>query len=117
ATIGELSGLAALKQQMEAAEDEGPEGASEQPPVGEAPSEAQSKAVEAEQPEEEAPAVTGPGASTDLEGQIGVGNRGSVGTDLDEEGDPEGDARSGQNPPAEQSQRLEETGSVPAAEQ
>src|SRR5690606_33206111 len=47
ATIGELSGLAALKQQMEAAEDEGPEGASEQPPVGEAPSEAQSKAVEA----------------------------------------------------------------------
>ncbi|MDX1421427.1 MAG: 30S ribosomal protein S1, partial [Rubricoccaceae bacterium] len=91
ATLGELSGLAALKEQMEAAEDdagaapaerpaedEGPDGASEQPPVGEAASEAQSKAVEAEQPEETDPPVTAGGASTDLEDQVGMGNRGSV---------------------------------------
>src|SRR5690606_22159615 len=99
ATLGELSGLAALRDQMEAregaasdegaaegaapapasAEDTGEAGASEQPPVGEAPSEAQSKAVEAEQPEETAPPVTTGGGSSDLEGAVGTKNRGRAG--------------------------------------
>ncbi len=108
ATLGELSGLAALKEQMEA---------NESAAAGEAPSEVPSKAVEAEQPEETAPPVTTGGASTDLEGVVGAGNRGSVGTDLDEEADPSGDTRSGQNPPDEQSQRSEEAGDLPSAEQ
>ena len=110
ATLGELSGLAALRQQMAEAE------AGE--PVGEDASEAQSKAVEARQPEEQDPPVVPSGAASDLSGAVGTKNRGSLGTDPDEKADP-GDpagARTGQNPPKERSQRVEEGGDYPPAE-
>ncbi|MDX1530126.1 MAG: S1 RNA-binding domain-containing protein, partial [Rhodothermales bacterium] len=117
ATLGELTGLEALKAKMEAQEAEAAteQGASEQPPVGEAASEAQSKTVEAEQPEEEAPPVTTGKASTALEDQVGMGNRGSIGTDPDEVATPS-DAGDPTEPPAEQSQRGEEGGDYPPAE-
>ena len=133
ATLGELSGLAALKQQMEAsessapaegaapvappAEDEGPVGASEQPPVGEAASEAQSKVVEAEQPEETAPPVTTGGGSSDMEGAVGTKNRGRAGKRKEEGGveNNQGEG-TGPEPPAEGQQRTEEAGDYPPAE-
>ena len=136
ATLGELSGLAALRDQMEAregaasdegaaegaapapasAEDTGEAGASEQPPVGEAPSEAQSKAVEAEQPEETAPPVTTGGGSSDLEGAVGTKNRGRAGKRKEEGGRPRGRASTHDAPPPEQEQRKEEAGDFPPAE-
>ena len=106
ATIGELSGLEALKAKMEAQEAAGK-------PVGEEPSEAQSAAVKAEV-EGEPPVVTAAGAGS-LEGTVGVENRASAGKDPDEQADPSG-SDSGQNPPAERSQRVEEGGDYPPAE-
>ena len=112
ATLGEISGLAALREQMASAE------ASADRPVGEDASEAQSRPVEAAQPEEQDPPLTVAGAASDLEGAVGTKNRGSFGTDPDEKADP-GDpagARTGQNPPKERSQRVEEGGDFPPAE-
>ncbi len=111
ATLGELSGLAALRQQMADAEADAPD-----EPVGEDASEAQSKAVEAAQPEEQNPPRTVGGASSDMEGAVGIKNRGPLGTDPDETVNPDGDTRSGQNPPQDRSQRLEEGGDFPPAE-
>ena len=108
ATLGELSGLAALREQMADAEANAP--------VGEEPSEAQSKAVEAEQPEEQDPIRTVAGASSDMEGAVGTKNRENFGTDPDEVVNPDGDTRSGQNPPQDRSQRVEEGGNFPPAE-
>src|SRR5690606_5593707 len=98
------------------AEDTGEAGASEQPPVGEAPSEAQSKAVEAEQPEETAPPVTTGGGSSDLEGAVGTKNRGRAGKRKEEGGRPRGRASTHDAPPPEQEQRKEEAGDFPPAE-
>ena len=111
ATLGELSGLAALRQQMAAAEAK-----QQSKPVGEDASEAQSKAVEARQPEEKNPPLAVAGAASDLEGAVGTGNRANFGTDPDESVNPDGDTRSGQNPPQDRSQRPEEGGDYPPSE-
>jgi small subunit ribosomal protein S1 len=108
ATLGEISGLAALRQQMAEAESD--------QPVGEEPSEAQSKPVEARQPEEQDPPVAVAGAASDLEGAVGTKNRGTFGTDPDAEADPSDGTDTGQNPPKERSQRVEEGGDFPPAE-
>ncbi len=113
ATIGELSGLDALKAKMEAQED-----AADAPtrgePVGADPSESQSAAVKAEV--ESAPPRTAGKANTAMEDQVGMGNRGSIGTDPDAEADPSDGTRTGQNPPKKRSQRVEEGGDYPPAE-
>ena len=108
ATLGEISGLAALRQQMAEAEAN--------KPVGEDASEAQSAAVQAQQPEQQDPAVVGAKAATDLSGSVGTGNRGTAGKDPDQQ--PGGGSDSGSNtePPHEQSQRVQEGGDYPAAE-
>lgn len=91
-TLGELSGLADLKRQMEAAE--------------------RSRAADQETaPEDEA--VTTSQASTDLEGQPGMGNRGTIGERPEESG---GKGKSNTEPPVEQEQRTEEAGDFPPAE-
>ena len=108
ATLGEISGLEALRQQMAEAE------ANE--PVGEDASEAQSKAVEARQPEEQDPPVVGAKAATDLSGSVGTGNRGTAGKDPDEQPGGGSDAGSNTEPPHERSQRVQEGGDYPAAE-
>ena len=85
-------------------------------PVGTEPSEAQSMPVEAQQPEEQDPPVTVAGASSSLEGAVGTGNRAHFGTDPDDTVNPDGDTRSGQNPPQDRSQRPEEGGAFPPSE-
>jgi small subunit ribosomal protein S1 len=120
ATLGELTGLEALKAKMEAqeAETEAPDASAEQEtaPEVKAPSEADSKAVQAEQPEEEAPPQTRGKASAELEATEGVGNRGTAGKDPDEFGDT-GRLEHPTEPPADQSQRKDEGGDYPPAEQ
>lgn len=74
------------------------------------PSESDSRPVEARQPEEQNPPIAVAGAASDLEGVVGTKNRAHFGTDPDAEVDPDGDTRSGQNPPNERSQRPEEGG-------
>lgn len=124
ATIGELSGLEALRaklQEQEAA-DAGAQttgsGAADTdaPADVKEPSEADSKAVQAEQPEEVEPVQTGAQTGTEMEDKVGMGNRGAIGEDLDESHD---NARHQHptEPPAEQSQRREEGGDYPPAEQ
>ncbi|WP_420454179.1 30S ribosomal protein S1 [Rubrivirga sp.] len=110
ATLGELSGLAALRQQMAAAE------ANQAKAVGAEPSEAQSKPVEAAQPEEQDPIETVSGADSDMKGAVGTDNRANFGTDPDMDVNPDGDTRSGQNPPQDRSQRPEEGGNFPPSE-
>ncbi len=107
ATLGELTGLEALKAKMEAQEAEA---------EGAAPSEAQSKPVEAAQPEEQNPPTTAGPAASEMEGAVGTANRGTLGTDPDEEADPSDGTRTGQNPPKERSQRVEEGGDYPPSE-
>lgn len=107
ATLGELSGLEALRAQLEAQE-----AASEQP-VGEEPSEAQDAGVKAEVEAE--PPVTSGKASSDLEGAVGTGNRATAGKDPDEMADT-AQLEHPTEPPAEQSQRQEEGGDVLPAE-
>ena len=107
ATIGELSGLEALKAKMEAQE------AAADEPVGADPSESQSAAVKAEV-EGDAPKTEGKG-STAMEDKVGMGNRGSIGEDPDEQAKPS-DAGDPTEPPADQAQRVEEGGDYPPAE-
>ncbi len=85
-------------------------------PRGAEPSEAQSRRVEAQQPEEQNPPIAVAGAASDLEGVVGTKNRAHFGTDPDAEVDPDGDTRSGQNPPNVRSQRTEEAGGHPPSE-
>ena len=76
------------------------------------PSEAQSKPVEARQPEEQNPPRVVSSAASSLEGVVGTDNRAHVGQSPN---DPNGDTRSGQNPSNETSQRPESTGKLPTA--
>lgn len=85
-------------------------------PRGTEPSEAQSRPVEAQQPDEQNPPLAVGGAASDLEGVVGTKNRAHFGKDPDNEVDPDGDTRSGQNPPNELSQRTEEAGGHPPSE-
>ena len=85
-------------------------------PVGAQPSEAQSMPVEARQPEEQNPPQVTAAAASSLEGAVGTKNRAHFGTDPDDVVNPDGDTRSGQNPPQDRSQRPEEGGSFPPAE-
>lgn len=144
ATLGELSGLSALKEQMEAREDTasaalsaagGTSGASAQPPpaeadqaAGEAPREglaeaveAVSEPVEAVQPEEQDPLVTTGGASSDLEGAVGTKNRRRAGKRKEEGGADATGGTEGTTGPDEPSpasaQRTEDGGDFPDAGQ
>ena len=108
ATLGEISGLEALRQQMAEAEA--------REPVGEDASEAQSKAVQAEQPEEKDPPVVPSGAASDLSGQVGTKNRGTAGKNPDMQHGGGSDSGSNTEPPHERSQRVQEGGDYPAAE-
>ncbi len=99
ATLGELSGLAALRDQLRAGEARGPE------PEAAAPT--------AVPPVTEEPPVTTPGASSDLEGAVGTDNRkrpgkrkAAAGASAD---DPTG-------PAAESDQRREDAGDQMPAE-
>lgn len=76
------------------------------------PSEAESRPVEARQPEEQNPPRTVAGASSSMEGAVGTDNRADIGQSPD---DYDGDTRSGQNPPNEQSQRPGNGGAVPTS--
>ena len=81
-------------------------------PENTAPSESESRPVEARQPEEQNPPLTVAGASSSMEGAVGTDNRANVGQSPD---DYDGDTRSGQNPPNEQSQRPGDGGAVPTS--
>ena len=107
ATIGELSGLEALKAKMEAQE------AAAEGPVGEEPSESQSAAVEAEVEGE--PVQTEGKGSTAMEDKVGMGNRGSIGKDPDEMRDT-AQLEHPTEPSAKRTQRVEEGGDYPPAE-
>jgi small subunit ribosomal protein S1 len=120
ATLGELSGLAALRDQMEAregtppAEGEAPSAAAE---VAEAAQpEAAIQPEEAAQPEEMVPPLAGPGAASDLEGAVGTGNRRRAGKRKEEGGRGQSRATTHDAPPAEQAQRTEDAGDYPPAE-
>lgn len=76
------------------------------------PSESESKPVEARQPEEQNPPLAVSSAAGSLEGVVGTDNRANVGQSPN---DYDGDTRSGQNPPNEQSQRPESVGKTPTA--
>ena len=109
ATLGELSGLAELKRQMEEAEQAPPAEAptsEAEPAEAEAPAAATSEA-DAEADASEEPVVTTGKASTDMEDTIGEGNR-KPGKAKQESGTTE--------PPADQAQRQEEAGEYPPAE-
>ncbi len=115
-TIGEFSDLSALKQQMEAAETdvEAPEpeaaGAPDEAPEG-GTAQADTERTTPEEGEGDE-IVTGAQASSDLEGQPGMENRGPVGKRQTEGGD----AGSNTEPGAETAQRSEEAGDHPPAE-
>ena len=90
ATLGELSGLAALRDQM-AQNEASPEAS------GDAPSESESKAVEAKQPEEGELTPTVSSAAGDLEGVRRDGQPGDFGR-TPRRGRPRRRRRKGQNP-------------------
>lgn len=112
-TLGELSGLAELRAQMEQAERAaGQAQPQEQDTTStepQAPTEAEAPATEADEREE--PVVTAGKASTDMENTVGEGNR-QAGKAKQEGG------LSGSNtePPAERAQRKEDAGEYPPAE-
>jgi small subunit ribosomal protein S1 len=109
ATIGELSGLEALRARLEEQEAHAAaQGAN-------APTESDSKVVQAAQPEEIDPLNTAGQVSTAMEDEVGEGNRGTAGKDPDQQADI-GRLEHPTEPPADQRQRTEEGGEYPPAE-
>ena len=106
-TLGELSGLAELRAQMEQAEQE----AAQDEPETEPEASGDAEAPTSDQGEGEEPVVTSGKASTDMEDTIGEGNRKAGKAKQD--GGPAG---SNTEPPAEQAQRREDAGTYPPAE-
>ncbi|OZC02253.1 30S ribosomal protein S1 [Rubricoccus marinus] len=100
ATLGELSGLAALRAQMEEAEASGE------------PSESESKAVEAEQPEEGELTPTVSSAASDLEGSVGTGNRSEDEPTIGEEATAQRPQEQGATPTSEKSQAAVKSGDL-----
>jgi small subunit ribosomal protein S1 len=109
ATLGELSGLEALKAKLEAQE------AHAEAQGVNAPSESDSKAVQAAQPEEQDPIQTEGSASTAIEDQVGMGNSGPIGKDPREQADT-GRLEHPTEPPANRRRRTEDAGEYPPAE-
>jgi small subunit ribosomal protein S1 len=113
-TLGELSGLADLRAQMAAAERARDEGeAPELPLAGETPPVDEPAPPAEEGSEDEPTIITTAKASTEIEAQPGMGNRGTIGKRSEEGG---GLGRSNTEPPAERGQRREEAGQFPPAE-
>ena len=98
ATLGELSGLAALRDQL--AEEEA------------TASESESKPVEAEQPEEGDLTPTPASAASDLEGSVGTGNRGEDEPTQGEEATAQRAEDQGATPTSEKSQAALKGGEV-----
>lgn len=109
ATLGELTGLDALKAKMEAQERAAAARGKN------APTEADSKPVEALQPEEQDPLTTTGSASTALEDTVGAGTSGPAGKDPRAQADT-GRLEHPTEPEANRRRNVEDAGDYPPAE-